>query len=53
MKVTPTKIIATSSENINSALNKKYGLSPNEIKKNLYQAKGSEHYLIFIELSEQ
>ena len=22
-------------------------------KKNLYQAKGSEHYLIFIELSEQ
>ena len=24
-----------------------------KLKKNLYQAKGSEHYLIFIELSEQ
>ena len=33
MKVTPTKIITTSSENMNSALSEKYGLSPNEIKK--------------------
>ena len=24
-----------------------------KLKKNLYQAKGSEHYLVFIELSEQ
>ena len=28
MKVTPTKIIATSSGNMNSVLNEKYGLSP-------------------------
>ena len=33
MKVTPTKIITTSSENMNSVLNEKYGLSPNEIEK--------------------
>ena len=38
---------------MNSVLNEKYGFSPNEIEKNLYQAKGSEHYLIFIELSIQ
>ena len=56
MKVTPTKIIQkyiNSSENMNRVLNEKYGLSPNEIEKSLDQAKGSEHYLIFIELSEQ
>ena len=52
MKVTPTKIIS-SSKNMNRVLNEKCGLSPNEIEKNLYQVKGSEHYLIFIELSEQ
>ena len=52
MKVTPTKIIS-SSKNMNHVLNEKCGLSPNEIEKNLYQVKGSEHYLIFIELSEQ
>ena len=33
MKVTPTKTITTSSENMNSVLNEKYGLSPNEIEK--------------------
>ena len=33
MKVTPTKIIATSSGNMNSVLNEKYGLSPNETEK--------------------
>ena len=33
MKVTSTKIISTSSENMNSVMNEKYGLSPNEIKK--------------------
>ena len=33
MKVTPTKIITTSPENMNSVLNEKYGLSPNEIEK--------------------
>ena len=33
MKVTPTKIITTFSENMNSVLNEKYGLSPNEIEK--------------------
>ena len=56
MKVTPTKIIQkykNSSENMNRVLNEKYGLSPNEIEKSLDQAKGSEHYSIFIELSEQ
>ena len=34
MKVTPSKIIKTSSENMNILLNEKYGLSPNEIEKN-------------------
>ena len=53
MKVTSTKIISTSSENMNSVMNEKYRLSPNEIKKNHHQLKGSEHYLIFIELSKQ
>ena len=56
MKVTPTKIIQkyiNSSENMNRVLNEKYGLSPNEIEKSLDQVKSSEHYLIFIELSEQ
>ena len=33
MKVTPTKIITTCSENINSILNEKFGLSPNKIEK--------------------
>ena len=33
MKVTSTKIISTSSENMNSVMNEKYRLSPNEIKK--------------------
>ena len=33
VKVTPTKIITTSSENMNSVLNEKYGLSPNEMEK--------------------
>ena len=33
IKVTPTKIITTSSENMNCVLNEKYGLSPNEIEK--------------------
>ena len=33
MKVTPTKIITTSSENMNSVLNEKCGLSPDEIEK--------------------
>ena len=33
MKVTPTKIITTSPENMNSVLNEKYGLSPIEIEK--------------------
>ena len=32
MKVTPTKTITTSSENMNSVLNEKYGLSANEIE---------------------
>ena len=53
MKVTSTKIISTSSENMNSAMNEKYGLKLNWIKKNHYQAKGSEHYLVLIELSKQ
>ena len=38
---------------MNCVLNEKYGLSPNEIEKNLYQEKSLEHYLIFIEFSEQ
>ena len=33
VKVTPTKIITTSSENMNSVQNEKYGLSPNEMEK--------------------
>ena len=33
MKVTPTKIILTSADNMNSVLNKKYGLSPNDIER--------------------
>ena len=52
MKVSPTKIITTSSKNMKSLLNKIYRLSPNQIEKK-YQATGSEHFLIFIELSEQ
>ena len=36
MKVTRTKIITTSSENMNSVLNEKYGLSPNEIEKKIF-----------------
>ena len=51
MKVIPTTITA-SSENMKSVLNEKDGLSPNEIEKSIYQAKGSEHYLLFLELSE-
>ena len=34
MKVTPTKIITTSSENMSSVLNEKCRLSPDEIEKN-------------------
>ena len=52
MKVSPKKIITTSSKNMKSLLNKIYRLSPNHIEKK-YQATGSEHFLIFIELSEQ
>ena len=33
MKVTPTKIITTSSENMSSVLNEKCRLSPDEIEK--------------------
>ena len=33
LKVPPTKIITTSAENMNSVLNEKYGISPNDIEK--------------------
>ena len=33
MKVTPTKIILTSVDNMNSVFNEKYGLSPNDIER--------------------
>ena len=33
IKVPPTKIITTSAENMNSVLNEKYGISPNDIEK--------------------
>ena len=36
MRVTLTKIITTSSKNMNSVLNEKYGLSPNEIEKKIF-----------------
>ena len=39
MKVTRTKIITTSSEIMNSVLNEKYGLSPNEIEKKSLSSK--------------
>ena len=38
MKVTPTKIIATS-ENMNSVLNEKYGLGPNKVEKKSLSSK--------------
>ena len=33
MKVTPTKIILSSAENMNNVVNEKSGIGPNEIKK--------------------
>ena len=33
MEVAPTKIILSSAENMNNVANKKYGISPNDIKK--------------------
>ena len=44
MKVTPSKIITTSSENINIVLNEKYGLSPNKIEKN---SLSSERFILW------
>ena len=39
MKVSPTKIITTSSENMKSLLNKIYRLSPNQIEKKSLSSK--------------
>ena len=33
MQVTPTKVILTSADNMNSILNEKYGLPPNDIER--------------------
>ena len=39
MKVTPTKIILTFSDNMNSVLNEKYGLSSNDIERKSLSSK--------------
>ena len=48
LKISPTKIISSSADNMNSVQNEKCGL-----RKSLYQVKDLEHYLIFIEQKEQ
>ena len=53
MKVTPTKIITTSSENINSVPNKKYRLSPNEIEKKSLSSERFRTLFNFHRVSEQ
>ena len=50
-KITPTKMILTTADNMNSIINEKYVLSLNEMKKNLCHVKNSRHFLIFIELN--
>ena len=48
LKITPTKIILKSAENMNSVASKKYGLSPNEIEKRSLMMKSLGPYLVFI-----
>ena len=51
--MSPTKIISSSANNMNNVQSKKYGLSPDEIEKNLYLVKDLEHFLIFAKQKEQ
>ena len=48
MKVTPTKIILSSVENMNNVVSKKYGISPNDIEKNFWPAKHLGPFSTFI-----
>ena len=48
LKMTPTKIVLGSADNINNVQREKYGLTPKEIEKNPFQMKDLEQFSIFI-----